>query len=337
MVFAGSSLPASIAAAMRSSPTSAKSLRKMLVKPRFGKRRCSGIWPPSNPLMVTPVRDFCPFTPRPPVLPSPEPMPRPTRLRTLKAPGIVGNIVQFHGVQSPVPNSFLSLVDDAHEMLDLGDHAARRRSVLQRGAPMQLVEPQPDEGLALIEAPPDGAADLLDNDGLVRHGAPPQASAVAAAASPIAAPRLQAGDLDAAPRRHRAGAVLALQRIEGGAHHVVGIRGPHRLRHDVLDTERLEDGAHRAARDDARAGLRGAQDHLAGAVAPGNVVMQRAPFAQRHADQARAWPNWSPCGSPPAPRAPCRGRSPRGRADRPRRRAPRSRTVVRPSPPWQRG
>jgi hypothetical protein len=28
------------------------SLRKMLVKPRFGMRRCSGIWPPSKPRIM---------------------------------------------------------------------------------------------------------------------------------------------------------------------------------------------------------------------------------------------------------------------------------------------
>src|SRR5579863_6697453 len=53
----------------------------MLLKPRFGKRRCNGIWPPSKPLMATPVRAFWPLTPRPAVLPLPEPMPRPTRMR----------------------------------------------------------------------------------------------------------------------------------------------------------------------------------------------------------------------------------------------------------------
>src|SRR5271165_6897776 len=58
------------------------SLRKMLVKPRFGMRRCSGIWPPSKPrIMREPVRERCPLCPRVDVLPMPEPMPRPTRLR----------------------------------------------------------------------------------------------------------------------------------------------------------------------------------------------------------------------------------------------------------------
>src|SRR3546814_6891068 len=46
----------------------------------------SGIWPPSKPLIETPERLFWPFWPRPAVLPLPEPMPRPTRIRPLRAP-----------------------------------------------------------------------------------------------------------------------------------------------------------------------------------------------------------------------------------------------------------
>src|ERR1700676_5444849 len=58
------------------------SLRKILVKPRFGMRRWRGIWPHSKPrIMREPVRDRCPLCPRVEVLPMPEPMPRPTRLR----------------------------------------------------------------------------------------------------------------------------------------------------------------------------------------------------------------------------------------------------------------
>src|SRR3954469_21415209 len=68
--------------ASRSRLTMLYSLRKMLVKPRFGIRRCNGICPPSNPrIMREPVRERCPLCPRVEVLPIPEPMPRPTRLR----------------------------------------------------------------------------------------------------------------------------------------------------------------------------------------------------------------------------------------------------------------
>src|SRR5947209_15476877 len=69
-------------AARRSRLTMLNSLRKILVNPRFGMRRCSGIWPPSKPrIMREPVRERWPLCPRVDVLPMPEPMPRPTRLR----------------------------------------------------------------------------------------------------------------------------------------------------------------------------------------------------------------------------------------------------------------
>src|SRR6266853_1065772 len=66
--------------ASRSRFTTSYSSRKIFVKPRFGKRRCNGIWPPSNPrISLAPDRDHCPLCPRVEVLPMPEPMPRPTR------------------------------------------------------------------------------------------------------------------------------------------------------------------------------------------------------------------------------------------------------------------
>src|SRR5882672_6725919 len=80
--------PRSTAAWMRSRFTSLSSSAKMLLKPRFGSRRCSGIWPPSKPLMRTPVRAVWPLPPRPPVLPFPDPMPRPTRMRPWRAPAL---------------------------------------------------------------------------------------------------------------------------------------------------------------------------------------------------------------------------------------------------------
>src|SRR6185437_6926160 len=89
-------------------------------------------------------------------------------------------------------------------------------------------------------------------------------------------------------RRNRARADRAAKRIEGRLDHVVRIGRPDRLRHHVLHAQRLEDGAHRAAGDDAGAGRGGAQDDLAGAIAADDVVMERAPFAQRHAHHAAA-------------------------------------------------
>src|SRR4051794_13503522 len=60
--------------------TTEYSVRKILVKPRLGRRRCKGICPPSKPrIMREPERERCPLCPRPEVLPIPLPIPRPTR------------------------------------------------------------------------------------------------------------------------------------------------------------------------------------------------------------------------------------------------------------------
>src|SRR5271163_2427542 len=72
--------------AIRSRLTTVYSVRKILVNPRLGKRRCSGIWPPSKPrIMREPERERCPLCPRAEVLPMPEPIPRPTRFLLLFA------------------------------------------------------------------------------------------------------------------------------------------------------------------------------------------------------------------------------------------------------------
>src|SRR6202035_688548 len=102
---------------MRSRLTSANSTRKMLLKPRLGRRRWIGIWPPSKPLMRTPERAVWPLPPRPACLPLPEPMPRPTRMRAFDEPGLSLTSLSF------MTRSSLT-ADNAHEMRDLGDHAA---------------------------------------------------------------------------------------------------------------------------------------------------------------------------------------------------------------------
>src|ERR1700747_959996 len=62
---------------------------------------CSGIWPPSKPAIETPLRAFWPFTPRPAVLPLPEPGPRPTRIRFLAAPSLSRISLSLVMVASP--------------------------------------------------------------------------------------------------------------------------------------------------------------------------------------------------------------------------------------------
>src|SRR5690606_13356583 len=216
--------------------------------------------------MATPERELWPFTPRPPVLPEPEPMPRPTRLRDLVAPSLSRSSLSF--ILSLLARRS-GLVHDADEMLDAGDHAAHGRGVLERAAAMQLVETEADQRRALLGRAADRATDLLDRDGLscrlLGHGLCSRRLFFGRDGS--AAARLQGRILDTALGSHVLGMELALQRIEGGAHHVVGVRGTHRLGDDVLHAERLEDGAHRAARDDAGAGPGGAQQNLARAPA----------------------------------------------------------------------
>ena len=96
------------------------------------------------------------------------------------------------------------------------------------------------------------------------------------------------------------------ERVEGRLDHVVRVRRADRLRDDVLHAQRLEDRTHRTAGDDAgarpapRAGRPGRR--RSGPRRRGAACGPRA--AAR--GSCCAWPARSPCGSPPAPRAPCR-------------------------------
>src|SRR5262249_54846291 len=129
---------------------------------------CSGIWPPSNPAIETPVRDFWPFTPRPAVLPLPEPGPRPTRMRFLVDPGrgesSLSLVIAFSleiSRRNTVPTRRRWVPprparpggrsvgrDDGlfghhlHEVVHLGDHAADRGGVLVRGGAADAVQAQ---------------------------------------------------------------------------------------------------------------------------------------------------------------------------------------------------
>src|ERR1700710_2973821 len=127
----------------------------MLLKPRFGSRMWSGIWPPSKPAIETPSRLFWPFWPRPAVLPLPEPMPRPTRILDLRAPALSRSSFSFivctrfrfcrADRNAPPEGGARELLADAHHVSDLADHAADIRRVLQLDGPVHLVEPQADQ------------------------------------------------------------------------------------------------------------------------------------------------------------------------------------------------
>src|ERR1700682_4643294 len=159
--------------------------------------------------MRTPERAVWPLPPRPAVLPLPEPMPRPTRMRFLREPAlsaislsfIVRFLLSFRRprvtalplsleVRGPSPSlegRWLSsqegryprppqddvnlfLVDDTDEMLNLCDHAANCRGVLQLGDAADLVELEADQRLALRVMAADRAAGLLDLDHLCGLG-----------------------------------------------------------------------------------------------------------------------------------------------------------------------
>src|SRR5947199_10698524 len=116
----------------------------MLLKPRFGNRRCRGIWPPSKPLMRTPERAVWPLPPRPACLPLPEPMPRPTRMRFLREPALSAISLSFIALLLK-----LLIADDADDMVNLRDHAANFRGVRQFGSATDLVELEADQGREL--------------------------------------------------------------------------------------------------------------------------------------------------------------------------------------------
>src|SRR5262245_55233070 len=138
------SVPASNRSAIASRFTTSNSTRNGLWKPRFGTRRCSGIWPPSNPrLCLKPERDFAPLWPRPAVLPWPDPWPRPIRFFACFAPLGGRRLLKF-----------MTLFSDLDEVSNLQDHAAGRGRVrqLHRVADAPQTEPLDDELLLLVEA-----------------------------------------------------------------------------------------------------------------------------------------------------------------------------------------
>src|SRR3954468_6161000 len=218
--------------------------------------------------MATPERAVWPLPPRPPVLPLPEPMPRPTRMRVLFAPGLSRSsfkraiclspyLLRFvpSAPNAPPVQSLLFAADDAHEVRDLVDHAAHFGSVFEGPLLADLVEAEPDQGRPLIRRTTGRGRDLLDGYGcLVSHLCLHRL---------LAATGLEIRNLEAAARRDRTRAVDLLERVERGAHHVVGVRRALRLGDDVVDAKGLEHGAHRTAGDDAGAGHCRAENDLA--------------------------------------------------------------------------
>src|SRR5258708_2073229 len=154
--------------------TSGVSSRVGELKPRLGRRRCSGIWPPSKPtLWKPPERAFCPLCPRPAVLPQPEPPPRPTRCRSFFEPG--AGFREF---------SLMGSVVDSHEVIDAVDHAAHRRGIGELDRLVDLLQPEPLHRVAVALL--DAGKPLHEADLDLIHREYPRPSCRGAPRSPLA-------------------------------------------------------------------------------------------------------------------------------------------------------
>src|SRR2546427_5878981 len=78
-----------------------------------------------------------------------------------------------------------------------------------------------------------------------------------------------------------------LERVQRGPDHVVRVGGAEALGEDVAHAGALEHRPHRPARDDARPGCRGFQQHAPGAVVTDDLMRDRRP-RERDLDQAAA-------------------------------------------------
>src|SRR3954470_13842871 len=120
-----------------------------------------GIWPPSNRARsFEPAREPAPFWPRPAVLPSPEPSPRPTRLRALREPGAGLSVCR---PMAGLSSSFSAIVLlDLDQVPDAVDHAPRLRRVLDVDRLADAAQTQRTQRLALRVVGAVLGLDLLD-------------------------------------------------------------------------------------------------------------------------------------------------------------------------------
>src|SRR5690242_16772439 len=158
----------SIAFCRRPRLSSTKSFAKMLLKPRFGMRMWSGIWPPSKPYTFVPVRALAPFTPRPDVLPRPDDEPRPTFDLRLCAPGLLRSSLSFMS---------FAFFNYLYEVPDCENHSANGRRVFERARAADLSQAQPAQSRCLNIGLAIGASNLAHGHCLpgflLRHGSFP--------------------------------------------------------------------------------------------------------------------------------------------------------------------
>lgn len=67
------------------------------LKPRLGILLWNGVCPPSNPILLVPLRALDPLWPLPHVFPVPDPMPLPTRFLSLLAPSFGARLLSLKG------------------------------------------------------------------------------------------------------------------------------------------------------------------------------------------------------------------------------------------------
>src|ERR1700733_6499616 len=183
--------------------------------------------------MPLPVRALAPFTPRPEVLPRPEDEPRPTLSLCLCAPGLLLIWLSF---------ILFAFFDDLDEVLDRVDHAAHRRRIFQGAGAADLAEAQPAQSLRLNVGLAVGGTYLANGDGLATgllggrrrlgfllgHDASLYLSGRGFGGGAFALGQ-NFGNAAATAIGDHARRLLILQRVKGGAHHIVGIGGAQRL------------------------------------------------------------------------------------------------------------
>src|SRR5690242_5591117 len=140
----------------------AYSLRKMLVNPRFGSRRCRGICPPSKPrILLYPEIDFAPLAPRPEYLPRPVPMPWPMRRFVCFWPLGGRKLLRFISVQLSSGSPCL-FFHDFEQVRHLRHHAAETRRIRTLDDTIYLLQAKRPHDIFMSLGRTDGAAHQLD-------------------------------------------------------------------------------------------------------------------------------------------------------------------------------
>src|SRR5262245_31758044 len=245
---------------MRLRLTMLNSRRNTLWNPRLGRRRCSGICPPSKlGWVLPPERAPRPLCPRPEVLPTPEPGPRPSRLRALRERGAGDSVLRSIVYASTRTRCRTFSIMPRVDGLDGTTTVLPRR-----------VRPSPRSVWRCRCVPP--------------IGLPTKVTFIVCASAIVARSRRQLGDGLAAPRRDLLGGLQLLQRGDRRLHHVVRIVRAEAFGEHVAHAGELDDRAYAAAGDHAGAFAGRAQQHVAGAVAALHVEGNGA-IGERHAHQ----------------------------------------------------